>query len=172
MNFILIGYMASGKSKIGVELAKVLSFEYLDLDDIIEKNEKNDINSIFKKQGELYFRKKEKEYLNKVLNTQENTIVSLGGGTPCYFNTMDDLLMHDNATSIYLKVNIPVLVDRLKEEKAKRPLIAHIETEDLLTEFIGKHLFERSAYYSKADYIINANGKVDEIVEDIVAKLF
>lgn len=164
--------MASGKSKIGVELSKILSFDYLDLDEVIEKNEKKDINLIFKDHGEIYFRKKEKEHLTNLLNSVDNTIISLGGGTPCYFDTMDSLLLNENVTTIYLKVSIPVLVSRLKKEKAKRPLVAHIDTDELLTEFIGKHLFERNTFYSRAEYTINANGSVNEIVEDIILKLF
>ena len=61
--------MASGKSKIGKELAKVLSYEFKDLDSCIEIAEGKSINEIFNKSGELYFRKKEKEYLKPLLKT-------------------------------------------------------------------------------------------------------
>jgi len=172
MNVVLLGYMASGKSKIGKELGKSLSFDFIDLDDFIEQQENNSIHEIFNKYGELYFRTKEKEHLNALLKDSKNTVISLGGGTPCYYNTMDALLAKSNLKTVYLNVSIPVLVDRLKNEKFKRPLIANIETDILLSEFIGKHLFERAYYYNKAEININANGEVNEIIEDIIFSLF
>jgi len=172
MNIILLGYMASGKSKIGLELAKTLSFNFKDLDDVIQLEEKKSIKEIFNDSGELYFREKEKEYLHKVLESCNNTIISLGGGTPCYYNTMDELVKNPNVKTLYLNVSIPVLVTRLKNEKLKRPIISHIETDALLTEFISKHLFERSLYYNQAEYKVNANGSVNNVVENIVLQLF
>lgn len=172
MNIVLLGYMASGKSKIGKELAKILSYKYKDLDNIIESEENKSIKIIFKDHGELYFRKKEKYYLDALLNTSKNTVVSLGGGTPCYYGTIDLLVNDISLKTVYLRVSIPVLIDRLKNEKSKRPLIANIESDALLKEFIGKHLFERSYYYNKAEVKINGNNSVEAIVEDIILELF
>ena len=172
MNIVLLGYMASGKSKIGKELAKVLSYEFKDLDSCIEIAEGKSINEIFNKSGELYFRKKEKEYLKSLLKNSKNSIISLGGGTPCYFNTMEELLLNKDLTTVYLNVSIPVLVNRLKPEMYKRPLIAHIKTDELLIEFIGKHLFERAPFYNQASVKVNANGAVEGIIKDIVINLF
>jgi shikimate kinase len=172
MNLVLLGYMASGKSKIGKELAKIMSYDFLDLDTVIENGENKSINTIFKTYGELYFRKLEKEYLKSVINSSKNSIISLGGGTPCYFDTMSSLTTNTSLKTVYLNVSIPVLVARLKNEKSKRPLIAHIETDELLAEFIGKHLFERASYYNQAEVRINANGKVEDIVENILLQLF
>ena len=73
---------------------------------------------------------------------------------------------------MYLNVSIPVLVNRLNNEKSKRPLISHIKTDELLMEFIGKHLFERASYYNMSEVKINANGKVEDIIEDILLQLF
>ncbi|WP_034057674.1 shikimate kinase [Lacinutrix jangbogonensis] len=172
MNIVLLGYMASGKSKIGTELAKILSFDFEDLDNVIEKNENKSINEIFTDSGELYFRKKEKEYLDSLLKHSNNTIVSLGGGTPCYYNTMETLVANSGVKTVYLNASISVLVNRLKGETSKRPVIAHIETDVLLAEFIGKHLFERSYFYNKAEVKINANNSVDAIVKNIILQLF
>ncbi|WP_299891785.1 shikimate kinase [uncultured Lacinutrix sp.] len=172
MNLILIGYMASGKSAVGVKLADSLKYDFVDLDNYIESQEKCTIKEIFKNKGELYFRKQEKFCLEKLISEKKNTIISLGGGTPCYYNTINELIDNKTLNTIYLKVSIPELVRRLKNEKNKRPLIAHIESDELLTEFIGKHLFERSQYYNKAEFIVNANLSVEEIIENIIIKLF
>ena len=173
MILILIGYMASGKSTLGRILAKKLDYEFLDLDDYIEANEHTSISDIFKKKGEIHFRKTETFYLKSLLESKSNLVLSLGGGTPCYNNNMDVIISALNAKSIYLKASIPTLVARLKNEKSKRPLIAHIETDDLLAEFIGKHLFERAQFYSLAKTTITTDNKSEEgIVEELVASLF
>jgi len=173
MNVILIGYMASGKSLVGKILANKLDYAFVDLDDYIEEQEKTSIGNIFKSKGEIYFRKLETEYLKVILENNDNVVLSLGGGTPCYGNNMDVILNDSNSKSIYLKTGIPTLVSRLKNEKSKRPLIAHIETDDLLTEFIGKHLFERSQYYNLAEMKITTDNKTEfAIAEELLLDLF
>ncbi|MFD1162411.1 MULTISPECIES: shikimate kinase [Hwangdonia] len=173
MIVVLIGYMASGKSTFGRILAKKLSYDFIDLDDYIEERENTTISDIFKLKGEIYFRKKETQYLTDILQTKKKLILSLGGGTPCYGNNMETVLNSKDVVSIYLKATIPTLVNRLKNEKAKRPLIAHIETDDLLAEFIGKHLFERAPFYGQADKIISTDNKTEkEIIEAILLELF
>lgn len=168
MNIVLLGYMGCGKSLIGRFLAKELQMGYQDLDDYITKKEKKTIPEIFKERGEIYFRKKETECLQEVLNTTNNTIISLGGGTPCFSGNMELILKGVNTYSIYLKTSIIELVRRLFVEKDKRPLISHVKDKNELTEFIGKHLFERSFYYNQAQYIINTDHKTPEtIIEEI-----
>lgn len=173
MNIVLLGYMASGKTSIGKILAKNLDYSFLDLDDIIEENEKKSVQDIFKFKGEIYFRKRESYYLKRVLNENDKMVLSLGGGTPCYGNNMTLLLSAHNTKTIFLKATIPTLVERLMNEKNKRPLISHIDSEEELTEFIAKHLFERSQYYSQANLIISADNKTgQEIAEAIISNLF
>ena len=173
MIVVLIGYMASGKSTLGRILAKKLSYEFIDLDDFIENNEKSAISDIFKWKGEIHFRKLETHYLNELLNSKSNLVLSLGGGTPCYSNNMELVLQAKNVKSFYLKVSIPTLIARLKNEKSKRPLVAHIKTDVMLAEFIGKHLFERSQFYNLADVTITTDKKsAKDLIEEIVFELF
>ena len=168
-----MGYMGSGKSTIGLQLANILGFTFVDLDTYIEAKEASSIPELFKSKGEIYFRKKETSYLKELLNTNESSVIALGGGTPCYGTNLQLILETDDAKSVYLKLSIPSLVKRLELEKSKRPLISHLKTQEELTEFIGKHLFERSSYYSQANEIVNVDEKsVDDIVESIILKLF
>ncbi|MFI1770834.1 shikimate kinase [Thalassobellus citreus] len=173
MTVVLIGYMASGKSTLGKILAEKLNYEFVDLDDYIEEIEKMTVSEIFKAKGEIYFRKQEAFYLNEMLDAKNNIILSVGGGTPCFGVNMEMILNSKNVKSIYLKASLPKLVKKLMKKKAKRPLIAHIESEEALTEFIGKHLFERSQYYSQAEFTITTDGKTKkDIVEELILKLF
>ncbi len=171
MIIILIGYMGSGKSTIGQKLSEILKFECIDLDDYIQKMEQLTISQIFERRGEIYFRKIEHTYLKELLG-RNNIILSLGGGTPCYGSNMDAILNTEVAHSIYLKSSIPNLVNRLRSEKSQRPLISHLQTDEELTEFIGKHLFERSYYYSQSHQTLLTDGKtIEAITEEIVASL-
>lgn len=170
MIIVLIGYMGSGKTTIGKLVSKHLKINFLDLDEYIEKAEGQKIAELFSEKGELYFRKKEFFYLNKILSSDANIVLSTGGGTPCYGTNMDAII---NATpnSVYLKVSLPGLVERLSVGKEHRPLISGImDTE--LPEFIGKHLFERSFYYNRAAITISCDGKSPgQLAKEIVDRL-
>ncbi len=173
MIVVLMGYMGSGKSTIGQKLANVLDYRFIDLDSYIEHKEGLSIPSIFQNKGEIYFRKQESIYLNNILENYNHLVFSLGGGTPCYSNNMEQVINSKNATSFYLDTSIPFLASRLFKQKIGRPLLNHIKTKDDLLEYIGKHLFERRPFYAKAKHTIKTGNKtLDEIVEAIVIKLF
>lgn len=165
----LLGYMGSGKSLIANELSKILKIDKIDLDWEISKREGHTIPEIFEKKGEIYFRKIEKEILEEYLNAQNNIILSLGGGTPCYYNNMETI--KSKSQSIYLRAKVSTLVERLVGEKSQRPLVARIGEEDL-PNFIGQHLFERNQFYNQANIIIDVdNLSPDEVIEKILEKL-
>ena len=169
-NIVLIGYMGGGKSTIARELSKRLSMQFVDLDDYIEAKEKNTISQIFETRGEIYFRKLETQCLKECLTSLENTIISLGGGTPCFGTNMEFINTTSNAMSIYLRTSVVALNERLFTQKAKRPIIAHLETPEDLQEFIGKHLFERNPFYTQAQYIVETTGRtVAEVCEEVIA---
>jgi len=173
MNIFLIGYMASGKTTVGTALAKKLNFRFVDLDHYIENKEDMMVSEIFSLKGEIYFRKLESKYLEELINSDIKTVVSLGGGTPCYGNNLQLILDADNTLSIYLKASLNELTKRLLKDKDKRPLIAHLNSEPELLEFVGKHLFERSNYYNQANKTVIVDKKsIEEVVEEIILTLF
>ena len=164
---ILLGYMGCGKSTIAKLLANSTSFSYLDLDEIIEKNENASVKNIFSEKGEIYFRKLEHQILEKLINNQESFILSLGGGTPCYSNN-HEFLKSSNVISIYLKASVETLYDRLLYSNSERPLIANKNPEEM-KEFIAKSLFDRSYYYNQAQFKISVDERTkDETAEDIL----
>lgn len=159
--------MASGKSTIGKEVSKKLCMNFIDLDDYISEQEKMSISEIFKIKGEIYFRRIENTYLQEILNSKGNFVLSLGGGTPCYANNME-LINNSEAKSIYIKASISTLVTRLIKEKSKRPLVASLENEKI-TEFVAKHLFERRFFYEQAEIVMNTEDKsIEEIVKETI----
>ena len=167
-NIVLIGYMGCGKSSIGRSLAALLQMNYVDLDDYIEDQEKQSIAQIFNDKGEVYFRKAETTALQTCLTALENTIISLGGGTPCFGNNMDTITNDQNSSSIYLQTSVPELSKRLFTQKDKRPLISYIKSTPELEEFVGKHLFERNTFYMKAKHIVKTDDKtLQQVVDEI-----
>ena len=161
----LIGYMGSGKSTTGKDLAKTLGYEFIDLDQYIENKYELSVSEIFEKFGEIGFRKREKETLAEVLQ-KTNVVLSLGGGTPVYYDNIN--VINTNSVSIFLRVQLPQLVKRLEYKKHTRPLIAHLKDEEL-TEFIAKHLFERNHFYQQSKHTISiANQSSSEVLNQIM----
>jgi shikimate kinase len=166
----LIGYMGCGKSHISKFLSDKINFKLIDLDKEISRRNKLTIPEIFEKKGEIQFRKLEREALEEILASEENLVLSLGGGPPVYYNNME--LINQSSKSIFLRASVSTLYERLSKQKEKRPLIANISDEDL-PEFIAKHLFERNAFYSKAQFSINTDSRdPEDIVREIVEKLY
>jgi len=171
MRLILLGYMGSGKSSIGKILSNTLHVPLIDLDEHIVSHEKMSIADIFKDKGEIYFRRKETEYLSELLLHKDNFILAVGGGRMCYGNKMN--IIKSNSIYIYLKSSINTIYDRVSNEKnkSKRPLISEIKNDDL-KEFIAKHLFERSPYYEKANFTIITDHKTQkEVAEEISSNM-
>ena len=160
--------MASGKSSIVRTLAKKLNVQFVDLDNFIEENEQQTISEIFKNKGEVYFRNKEEIYLKELLKSDGNSVISLGGGTPCYGNNMKLILR--GSISIYLNASIITIFKRLKKESLQRPLVAAIG-QDNLKDYIAKHLFERKTFYVMARNIISVNGKEIDIVSEEILNI-
>ena len=172
MKIFLLGYMGSGKSFIGKQLARDLNYQFIDMDERIESEEGATISEVFKSRGEVFFRKRERQLLEKLVNFEDSAVISLGGGTPCYGDNMELIRSADDVTSIYLKLGIDSLTQRLFSEKETRPLISHLEDKEKLEEFIRKHLFERGFYYNQSDHIISCDSKsASEIISEIKESL-
>ena len=162
----LVGYMGSGKSYWGKKLANHLNWRFIDLDEWLEEYKLNaSIGDFINENGELLFRKKEREALNELVELNEQYVLSTGGGTPCYYNNMD--ILNANFKTLYLDCSIKTLTDRLLQQKAHRPLIAHVSDNEL-KEFVAKHLFERRHFYSLASIIIKADDLELETLLDVI----
>ncbi len=142
----LIGYMGSGKTTKGRKLAKLMNFSFFDLDEEIEKHVGKSIKDIFAIHGEVFFREREREILISLLH-QDNTVISTGGGTPCYRDNMD--MINKKSLSVYIKLSPTSICHRLENAKEERPLLKEKKGVDLLF-FIQQHLQEREKFYTQA----------------------
>jgi shikimate kinase len=171
MNVYLIGYMGSGKSTVGRKLAARLGLQFADLDQWLEERAGISISEWFEQKGEADFRAKEQAALEE-LTKQSGLVVATGGGTACGDTNLS--FMGKSGVVIYLEVEVPVLLSRLKPELLKRPLLAgRLEPE--LTEFISNHLEERKPYYLQAHLRVQATdlnaARLDDLAELIGALL-
>lgn len=166
MNVYLIGFMGCGKSTLGKKLAKKKSYFFCDMDAEIENIVGMSISKLFEKEGEESFRKHENDFLTQITKDKnQNKIVSTGGGTPCFFNNME--LMNNDGLTIYIKLPVKVLADRLRNEKSKRPLIANLTSVEL-EDFIETKLKERSDFYKKSKVIFDPLNQKESELLDII----
>jgi shikimate kinase len=157
--------MGCGKTTTGKKLAKKLGYNFLDLDIEIEKHEQTTIAKIFESQGEAYFRKLEHQFLT-AFNCKNNTVISCGGGTPCFYNNME--MMNNIGYTVYIQMSAEALFSRLKQAKTTRPLL-HSMNDEALKHYIEDKLNERESVYQLSNISINGiNLNVDELVQLIL----
>ncbi len=148
----IIGFMGSGKTTAGKKLASKLGWDFLDLDHEIEKIEGKAIRDTFRESGEEYFRQRESEILKQLVITRD-TIISAGGGTPCFGNNMEFML--ESGKVVYLRLTPHQLMERLEKGTDKRPLVKEKSGDELL-QYITIKLTEREEYYMKANIIVDS----------------
>jgi len=164
MIIYIIGFMACGKTKTGRALAKSIQYDFIDLDKKIESIHNKSIAELFTNYGENNFRLLEQNALHQTTNLK-NTVVSCGGGTPCFFNNM--AIINYFGESIYLKTAEELLTERLILKKEKRPLVAD-KSDAEIEKYVIESLIERSPFYEKAKYIISNSGMKEKSVHQIV----
>ena len=150
---IIIGYMGAGKTTVGKALARELGLTFYDLDWYIEGRMRKTVPQIFAEKGEEGFRKIENAMLHEVAEF-EDIVLSCGGGTPCFFDNMENL--NRQGDTVYLKATPDVLYKHLKMGKTERPLLKN-KTKEEMYRFIEEQLVQREPYYIKAKNVIDVS---------------
>lgn len=138
--------MGSGKSYWGAKLAAHSGLPLVDLDRLIEAEEQKTVAELFAERGEADFRALEQQHLHALVELPP-AIISLGGGTPCFFDNMSWINEHGH--SIYLKVPLDILLERLRRKPTRRPLLAQLPQEEW-PAFLEKMLEKRVSFYTQA----------------------
>ena len=159
LNITFCGMMGSGKSIIGSKFAKIIKFDFIDTDDLIEEKTGKSINQIFDNFGEAYFRNLEEKYISKIL-LKKNYVISLGGGVMNNVNLRK--ILKQNSFNIYLCVSNSDLEKRLKNSN-KRPLIENKKIKNILDELLKK----RENYYNEADLKIENSNTVNQTIDEL-----
>lgn len=147
----LIGFMGSGKSTLGHQVARQLGYQFIDMDQLIEQTAEMSIPEIFSEHGEEVFRKWEHDILLELCN-QEHLVIGTGGGAPCHSHMME--LMNTCGTTVYLQIPPEDLKNRLLRSRTERPLIKG-KSEPELLEFVKSLLEKREIFYMQAGLIVN-----------------
>lgn len=137
----------SGKTTLARSLAEYLGEESADLDECIVNQQSQSISELWNTLGELHFRVLERECLLSQLCLKPK-IISLGGGTPFYFDQMNLLL--EFGIVIYLDASIKWLLNSLSQDRT-RPMFAHCENPE---QFIESLLNLRKPYYERAHLVV------------------
>jgi len=162
-NLVFLGMMGSGKSSIGMLVAKKLDLIFIDIDEEIEKELGKSIKEIFETNGEDHFRKIEEKITLKKLKLK-SVIISLGGGAFINQNIRKEVIK--NHISFWLDWNQHTLLNRIKKSK-KRPL-AFSKMNDELIDLIKK----RSYIYSKALYKIKCDNLTKNEITKKILKIY
>ncbi len=156
-----MGFMGTGKTAVGKELAKAKKLQFVDLDELIELKEKRAICDIFAKDGEPYFRKVEKQVLKQV-SKEKKFVVACGGGIVLDKDNIK--IMKDTGLMVCLTASLEVILKRTCA-CAHRPLLNVKDPKkqiDLLLKM-------RSPYYAQAEKTIDTSKlSVKEAVSKIL----
>jgi shikimate kinase len=159
-NIVLIGFMGTGKSEVGKELAKKMGYAFIDTDDLIEKRERISISGIFEKYGEPYFRKAESEIIEEV-SKKDGVVISTGGGAVIKKENIENL--KKNSVMVCLTASPESIYERVRDAN-NRPLL---KINDPLTR-IKELLKEREEYYSQADMTLDTSDKSTADIVNII----
>lgn len=161
-NLILIGFMGSGKTSVGLRLSYRLRMPVEDTDKMIERRQNRSISEIFDGEGEAAFRRMETELLRELKGRCSGRILSVGGGTPV--NPVNRELLKACGTVVYLRIRPETVYERLKGDTT-RPLL---QCDDPLGKIRELMEAREDAYESCADFVIDVDElSLEEIIERI-----
>jgi len=159
---VLVGFMGSGKSSVGREIARRTGAGFVDMDAWIEKEEGRTIVEIFSKDGEAAFRNIEKAALKEIL-VAKGQVVAAGGGA--FLDRESQKLMKAYAPVVYLEVKAETVIRRLSGD-AKRPLLQDVNRDAVVRNLLDR----RTPEYSRADYVVPTDGStVPEVAGRIIS---
>ncbi len=165
-NVILIGFMGSGKTSVGLRLSYRLKMPVEDTDKLIEQREGRSISDIFREEGEEYFREQETKLLAEISGRDYARIVSVGGGAPVRPKNRE--LLKKCGTVVYLRIQPESAYERLKGDTA-RPLLACENPRERIRELMDAR---KGAYEECADIIIDVDAmSMEEILEQLNSRL-
>lgn len=164
-NYVLIGFMGSGKTSVGRVLSQKLGMKHIDLDQMIVDESKMTINEIFRKEGENGFRRRETQLLQKLIkNGTTGCVISTGGGI--VIRKENQPLLKQLGTVVLLEVTPDTVVKRLGRDST-RPLL---QGPDRLKKVRTLLVRRQQAYARSADLAVDTNGKTTDAEADEIIR--
>lgn len=160
-NIILIGMPASGKSTVGVILAKIIGYDFIDSDLLIQKSEKMKLAQIISRKGVDGFIRVE-ENVNASIDA-DRSVIATGGSAVYGQKAMEHF--HDIGIIVYLKVRFEELERRLGNIRQRGVVLRDGQSLRDLYE-------ERSVLYEKyADLTVEEDGTVEDVIGELIVRL-
>ncbi len=144
----LVGLMGAGKSCIGRLLAGALGLPFMDADKEIEAAAGCSVEDIFAAHGEAAFRDGERRVIARLLS-EPTMVLATGGGA--FMDAETRRLIHERATSVWLRADADLLVRRTGRRN-NRPLLKRGDPRDILAKLIE----ERYPVYAEADVAVDS----------------
>ncbi len=163
-NVYLTGMMGSGKSVTGASLARILNWDFVDLDKKIAQAQGCTIAELFTRAGEDAFRDLEEQALAAV-SREHNHVVATGGGVVT--RTKNLYVMQHSGRIVYLQATLETLWSRVKDQK-DRPLLNTVNPQEALQKI---YLTRRSLYEDSCDFIVQTDGKTADATAREIAVL-
>lgn len=148
----LTGFMGCGKTTLGRAVSALCGIEFVDLDEAVEQRAGLTVSEIFARHGEAAFRQLERDELQR--QSRRPVLIACGGGTPCQPGMAG--LMGTLGTVVWLRADTDVLVRRLLEFGATRPLVAG-KDEAQLRDFVAETLARRTPFYARCGHIFDSS---------------
>ena len=140
--------MGAGKTTVGRKLCRLLSYDFIDTDQLLEERTGVSVSHIFEVEGEQGFRDRESRLLAEV-SESTNTVISTGGGM--ILREQNRQVMTQHGQVVYLRATLKVLWMRLKDCQ-NRPLLQTPNPKAKVNELI----IQRGPMYTEvADIIID-----------------
>ena len=160
-NLALTGFMGTGKSTVGRQVARELGFEFVDTDDLIEEHAGVSIAEIFSQSGELVFRKMEREVVANLIECN-NTVVAAGGGLVVDPANLESLKTHSLVFCLWAS---PEAIWERCRTQTHRPLLHDPDPQARIVEL----LVQREPHYRQADIIVSTEIRPQrEVVQQVV----
>jgi shikimate kinase len=159
--------MASGKTVIGRQVARLLGFQFADMDEEIQHAASMTLAALFKKHGEIRFRSEE-ELVARKLAARRGLVIASGGSLMPQKEPL--ALLKEQGWFVLLQAAPDVILERLsrKNNRGNRPLLAGKPNPEQVRELL---LIREQQYLELADYNINTTGMgVEEAAVAIAAR--
>lgn len=162
---VLVGMMGAGKTAVGKAIAQILNVPFLDSDAEIELAADRTIAEIFERDGEPFFRTKESQVIERLLN-DERCILSTGGGA--YMRADNREMILEKGVAVWLKVDLNILWQRVRHRNT-RPLLQTANPYETLRDLAQT----REPMYAKAEIVVEAEPglSVEQMAQKVVDAL-
>jgi XRE family transcriptional regulator, aerobic/anaerobic benzoate catabolism transcriptional regulator len=152
----LIGLRGAGKSTLGAELAKTLRRRFVELDKEIEREAGISLPEVFLLYGQEGYRRIERRCLERMINSQEDMVLTVGGGIVSEPETYELLLL--NCYTVWVKAAPEEHMARVVAQGDLRPMAGHAEAMEDLRNILSA----RESLYGKADAVVDTSGRTVE----------